>query len=107
MSAEALSVVTDRLRLISEPTRVRLMWLLDEHGPATVQELGQRLPVTTYANISRHLVVLYQAGIVGRVRQGTSVRYELVDWTALWVIEQVASSVAFHLEAQSELLTQE
>jgi DNA-binding transcriptional ArsR family regulator len=104
MTSDALEIVTARLRTIAEPMRVRLMWLLDEYGAATVQELQDRLPPTTRQNVSRHLGVLHQTGLVTRTRVGNTVRYELVDWTAFGVIEQIAASVAAHFEIQSERL---
>lgn len=104
VASDALEIVTARLRIIAEPMRVRLMWLLDEHGSATVQELQDRLPSTTHQNVSKHLNVLHQTGLVTRAREGNSVRYELVDWTALGVIEQIAASVAAHYEIQAERL---
>jgi DNA-binding transcriptional ArsR family regulator len=104
MTADALEIVTARLRVIAEPTRVRLMALLDEHGAATVQELLDLVPPTTRQNVSQHLMVLHNAGLVTRTRVGHSVRYELVDWTALGVIEQVMASVTAHFEIQSERL---
>lgn len=107
MTSDALEIVIARLRIIAEPMRVRLMWLLDEHGSATVQELQDRLPLTTHQNVSRHLAVLHQTGLVTRAREGKSVRYELVDWTALGVIEQIAASVAAHFEIQAERLERE
>jgi DNA-binding transcriptional ArsR family regulator len=90
-----------RLRLSADPTRIRLMWLLEEHGPASVATLASGVE-TTAGNVSRHLGVLHQAGIVSRTREGRSVHYELIDWTALWLVEQMASSVAAQLEAQQE-----
>lgn len=104
LTSDALEIVTARLRVMAEPMRVRLLWLLDEHGSATVQELQDRLPPTTQANVSKHLAVLHQTGLVTRAREGNSIRYELVDWTALGVIEQIAASAAAHFEIQSERL---
>src|SRR5919108_5215775 len=80
---EAIEVIAARLRVIAEPTRIRLMELLDE-GEATVQELTDRV-VTTHQNVSKHLTVLHQAGMVSRRKDGASVRYALVDWTGWWL----------------------
>jgi hypothetical protein len=38
--------------------------------------------------------VLHNAGIVSRRPQGMWVRYELVDFTGLWLIQQLASGLA-------------
>jgi DNA-binding transcriptional ArsR family regulator len=99
---DVLEVVTTRLKVIAEPTRVRLMWLLDRDGGSTVQELCDALPLTTPQNVSKHLGTLWQAGLVRRTREGGRVRYELVDWTALWVVDQVVSSVSAQIDAQQE-----
>lgn len=104
-SAEVLEIVQLRLRVIGEPTRVQIMVLLDERGDATVQELVDRMPgVVTHQNVSRHLRVLYEAGMLRRKREGHSIRYGLADWTSLWLLEQVAASVEEHLDAQRSLL---
>lgn len=96
LSDEAIEVVAERLRVIAEPTRIRLMGLLNERE-ATVQELTDRL-ATTHQNVSKHLGVLYQAGIVSRRREGSCVRYALIDWTGWWLVEQIAGSVAARYE---------
>jgi hypothetical protein len=32
--------------------------------------------------------------MVSRRREGTSIRYALVDWTGWWLVEQIATSAA-------------
>lgn len=71
---------------------MRIMWHLDRHGGATVQEVCDALCVSHQA-VSRHLRMLYGAGLLSRERDGTSARYALVDWSALWVIEKMIASV--------------
>lgn len=79
------------------------MGLLNE-GEATVQELTDRL-MTTHQNVSKHLGVLYQAGMVSRRKEGTSVRYALVDWTGWWLVEQIGASVAAQADDLHDLFT--
>lgn len=92
-----------RLRVFAEPTRIRLLGLLDE-GDATVQELTDRL-MTTHQNVSKHLALLHQAGVVSRRKEGNAVRYALVDWTGWWLVEQVGSSVAAQLADRAGLFS--
>lgn len=100
---EVIELVAARLRVFAEPTRIRLLALLDE-GDATVQELTDQL-MTTHQNVSKHLNMLYQAGVVSRRKEGNSVRYALVDWTGWWVVEQIGASVAAQLDHLGELFT--
>lgn len=49
-------------------------------GPRTVGDLVALLP-TTQANVSKHLGILYSAGLVSRKKSGTSVIYEVCETT--------------------------
>jgi DNA-binding transcriptional ArsR family regulator len=102
---EAIEVIAARLRVIAEPTRIRLMGMLDQ-GDAGVQELAARLG-TTHQNVSRHLGVLHQAGMVSRRRDGTGVRYALVDWTGWWLVEQIGASVLSKLDELRGVLSEQ
>jgi DNA-binding transcriptional ArsR family regulator len=101
LSDEAIDLIAARLRVIAEPNRIRILGLLNE-GEATVQELTDRL-MTTHQNVSKHLGVLYQAGMVSRRKEGNSVQYALVDWTGWWLVEQMATSVADRLDELQNL----
>jgi DNA-binding transcriptional ArsR family regulator len=100
---EAIEAIAARLRVIAEPMRIRLMALLDQED-AGVQELAARLG-TTHQNVSRHLGVLYQAGMVSRRRDRTGVRYSLVDWTGWWLVEQIGASVLSQLDELRDALS--
>lgn len=104
-SAEVLEIARLRMRLIGEPMRAQIMVLLDESGPSTVQEIVDRLPtVVTRQNVSRHLGLLYEAGMLRRAKEGCRVRYELADWSSLWLLEQIVSSVDEHLDMQRQVI---
>jgi len=77
------------------------MGMLNERE-ASVTELADRL-LTTHQNVSHHLVLLYQAGIVSRRKEGNTVRYALIDWSGWWLIEQIATLVVEHLDGQQDL----
>jgi DNA-binding transcriptional ArsR family regulator len=100
-SDPAFDLVTDRLALIGDPTRVRLLALL-EQGEATVQELADQLP-STPQNISRHLGIVYRSGIVARRREGTTVRYRLVDYSACRLLEQTLASISGQLDELADV----
>src|ERR1700751_4790794 len=92
MSAPFLDFVARRLQALAEPNRIRILKML-EGGEATVQDLTDEL-ATTHQNVSRHLAVLYQSGMVGRRKDGRVVWYSLADFTALRLVEQAAQSAS-------------
>jgi len=100
-SQPAFDLVTDRLALIGDPTRARLLALL-EQGEATVQQLSDQLP-STPQNISRHLGILYRSGIVARRREGTTVRYSLADYSACRLLEQTLASISGQLDELADV----
>jgi DNA-binding transcriptional ArsR family regulator len=98
---EMVEMIAARMRVFAEPTRIRLLGLLDE-GEATVQQLTDRMQ-TTHQNVSKHLGVLYQAGMVSRRKQGNNVVYALIDWTGWWLIEQIASCIVAQLDERQAI----
>jgi DNA-binding transcriptional ArsR family regulator len=96
LSDPAIEAIAAWLRVISEPTRIRLMELLNRGG-ASVQGLAAQLGMTYY-NVSKHLNVLHQAGIVARRTEDRRIHYELVDWSGWWMIEQAGLSVTAQAE---------
>lgn len=84
-------LIAQRFRVLAEPTRIRLLDLLRE-GETSVQELTATLE-TSQQNVSKHLGVLHQAGIVSRAKEGTSVRYAIADDTVFALCEQVCGGL--------------
>jgi ArsR family transcriptional regulator len=100
-SQPAFDLVTDRLALIGDPTRVRLLALLEQRE-ATVQQLSDQLP-STPQNISRHLGILYRSGIVARRREGATVQYSLADYSACRLLEQTLASIRGQLDELADI----
>jgi DNA-binding transcriptional ArsR family regulator len=59
---------------IAEPSRRRVLDLLVSHGDVSASWLAGRVPFSRQA-VSKHLVVLEQAGLVSRHKQGREVLY--------------------------------
>ena len=59
---------------LADPTRRRLLTLLDERGEASATELARELPVTRQA-VVKHLGALAEAGLVEGARAGREVRF--------------------------------
>ena len=78
--------------LLADPTRLRILaCLCREESPvnAVVEAVG-----LTQANISRHLNILYRAGVVDRRREGSSVYYRVVDPNFVDICRTVGITVA-------------
>ncbi|HLF68049.1 MAG TPA: metalloregulator ArsR/SmtB family transcription factor [Gaiellaceae bacterium] len=85
-----------RFALLSDPTRLRLISTLHEAGEMSSGELAELAGVSA-ANTSQHLSRLLSGGIVARRREGTSIRYRIVDGT----IEHICRIVCARLEEPS------
>ena len=90
---DVVDMVAAMLRVIGDPTRIRLMEALQRDRSATGGGLAARLEMSQQA-VSRQLGVLYQAGIVSRRRDGAWVHYELIDWTGWWLVEQISAALS-------------
>jgi DNA-binding transcriptional ArsR family regulator len=97
-----IDLVTRRLALLADPTRVRLLALLEQREQ-NVQELSDAV-LSTPQNISRHLGTLHRAGIVARRREGTSVYYSLVDYSACRLLEQALASISGQIDELADLV---
>jgi ArsR family transcriptional regulator len=97
-----VELIARRFRAMGEPVRVRL---LDElrGGEATVNELAERLDASQQ-NVSKHLTLLADAGVLGRRKEGTHVHYRIADESVLDLCEQVCGSVQERLLVTAALV---
>ncbi len=104
LPASGLAHVANYFKVLSELSRLQVLCSL-RSGPKNVTEimtdtgLGQ-------ANVSKHLKILAQAGIVGRNPQGVSVYYEIAEPFIFELCELVGDRLSERLEEQSEQLKQ-
>lgn len=94
---ELVELIADRFRVLSEPTRIKLLDRLRE-GEATVLELTA-LVGTTQQNVSKHLNLLHRAGIVTRRKHGNFVYYRIADGTVYALCEAVCGSLQNRVDA--------
>jgi DNA-binding transcriptional ArsR family regulator len=99
---ELIDLIARRFRALSEPTRIRALDRLRE-GEATVTELTEA-SATSQQNLSRHLQVLLDAGVVARRKDGNRVYYRIADESVLGLCEQVCGSLQRQLAALAELV---
>ena len=99
---ELAELIARRFRAIGEPMRIRMLDRLRE-GEASVNQLTEALGASQQ-NVSKHLGVLAEVGILGRRKAGTHVYYRIVDEGVLALCEQVCGSVQQQLRALNELV---
>ncbi|QEC48251.1 helix-turn-helix transcriptional regulator [Baekduia soli] len=97
-----VELIAQRFRVIGEPMRIKVLDRLRE-GPANVSELREALGASQQ-NVSKHLGVLHQAGIVSRTKQGTAVRYAIADDSVFALCEQVCGGLRAQLAEFQQLL---
>jgi DNA-binding transcriptional ArsR family regulator len=84
-------LIAQRFRVMGEPTRIRILDRL-RAGEASVQDLTAALG-SSQQNVSKHLGVLAQAGIVGRRKEGNLSLHRIVDDSVFELCEQVCGSL--------------
>ncbi|AJW41028.1 metalloregulator ArsR/SmtB family transcription factor [Rhodococcus sp. IEGM 1401] len=72
-----LATASDTFRMLSDPTRLHILWLLDR-GPADVSALTTATGTSRTA-VSQHLAKLRFTGLVETRRDGRNVIYRLAD----------------------------
>jgi DNA-binding transcriptional ArsR family regulator len=61
---------------IADPSRRRVLDLVIDNGEVSASWLGRHLPFSRQA-VSKHLVVLEEAGLISRRKQGREVLYQI------------------------------
>ena len=100
---DLVELIARRFRVLGEPMRIKLLDRLRD-GEATVGELAEALGASQQ-NVSKHLAVLADAGILGRRKEGNHVYYRIVDEGVLTLCEDVCGSVQQQLRSLNELVS--
>ena len=95
-------LIARRFRALGEPMRVRILDLLRERE-LSVNELAERLGAGQQ-NVSKHLALLADAGIVARRKEGNRVYYGIADESVFTLCEQVCGSLHAQLSSLAALV---
>lgn len=98
----ALTQIADYFKVLSEPSRLQVLCALKDGAKnvtAIIEEtsLGQ-------ANVSKHLKILTQAGILNRQPQGVSVYYQITDPMIFDICDLACQRLEIQLQEQSQVL---
>ena len=100
--AELADLIAARLRVIGDPTRIRILDMLREQE-LSVAEITERLG-SSQQNASKHLGILLGAGILARRKQGSSSLYSIADRGVYELCEQVCGGLQTQLAELSALV---
>lgn len=102
MSDTALELIATRFRALSEPMRLRLLNLLMA-GERTVGQLVEASG-SGQANVSKHLSVLKDAGMVGTRKDGLSTICHIADPMVKELCELMCQRLRIEMEAKAKAM---
>ena len=91
-SDEVFAKAAEVFRVMSAPMRLRIISALC-HGEKNVGELLAEIQ-TTQPNMSQHLNTLYQAGVLGKRREGVQIYYRIINERVVTLCRAVCVQVA-------------
>ncbi len=97
-----LVAVADYFKVLSETSRLQILTCL-KSGSMNVMEIAEATGLGQ-ANLSKHLKVLTQAGVLSRQPKGTSAYYEIVDMMIFELCELACDRISERLQEQTETL---
>jgi DNA-binding transcriptional ArsR family regulator len=95
------TVVARYFGLLSEPTRLKILHTIcqDERSVSAIVEATG----ATQTNVSRHLALMHQAGVVSRRRAGNTVYYRVDDPEFVEICRSVCVQIASRIDEQKPL----
>jgi len=103
IGVKMIELIARRFRALGEPYRLRILQKL-QMGEKTVGELVTELD-GNQSNVSKHLKIMYETGLVSRRRLGMSVSYAISDPTIFQLCSLVSRSEAQRREQELEELS--
>ena len=98
LTEEVLELIAARFRILAEPMRLKILHTLGEEE-MSVTELVEATGAGQ-ANVSKHLALLLEAGLVARRKEGLNVFYRVADSTIFDLCEAVCTSLGERLAAR-------
>ena len=102
LSDEALELIASRFRLLSEPTRLKILHTLGRRE----MNVGEIVAETgaSQANVSKQLGALLDAAVVSRRKEGLTANYRVTDATIFDLCDAVCSRLEDELRSRQTVL---
>ena len=104
LTPEAAALIARRFQALSDPNRLRILYVLREREEASVGEVADELGMSQQ-NVSKHLSSLHSEGFLSRRKEKTSVRYRISDPACLALCEEVCSGIERRLSELGALIS--
>jgi DNA-binding transcriptional ArsR family regulator len=104
LTPEALSLMADFFKVLSEVSRLQIVCSL-KTGAKNVTEIIEETELGQ-ANVSKHLKMLTQAGVVAREQRGVCVYYRIANPFLFELCDLVCDALTMQVEQQSQQLQQ-
>lgn len=95
-SDEVFELAAEVFRVMSAPMRLKIISALC-NGEKNVSELLEEIQ-TTQPNMSQHLNTLYQAGVLGKRREGVQIFYRIINEQVVTLCRAVCTQVAIEAD---------
>lgn len=102
LSNDVLVLVANQFRILAEPLRLQILQYLED-GERSVNEIVEATG-TSQPNISKHLKVMYEAGILLRRQEKNSALYSVADNSIFTMCETVCGSLKRKAAEQAKLM---
>nr|WP_216655376.1 metalloregulator ArsR/SmtB family transcription factor [Thermoleptolyngbya sp. C42_A2020_037] len=104
LTPQALSLMADFFKVLSEVSRLQIVCSL-KTGAKNVTEIIEETGLGQ-ANVSKHLKMLTQAGVVAREQRGVCVYYRIANPFLFELCDLVCDALTMQVEQQSQQLQQ-
>jgi len=95
---EVFEMAAEVFRVMSAPMRLKIISCLC-NGEKNVSQLLEEI-ATTQPNMSQHLNTLYQAGVIGRRRDGVQIFYRIINDRVVTLCRAVCTQIAIESDAK-------
>lgn len=102
LSNDILVLVANQFRVLSEPLRLQILQYLED-GEKTVNEIVEATGASQ-PNISKHLRVMHEAGILVRRQEKNSAFYAVADMSIFTMCETVCGTLKKKAAEQAKLM---
>ena len=89
---EVFELAAEVFRVMSAPMRLKIISRLC-NGEKNVSQLLEEID-TTQPNMSQHLNTLFQAGVIGKRREGVQVFYRIINVCVVTLCRAVCTQIA-------------